>query len=224
MAAIQVTATAASLPKISSGRDNCTPRSVEGYGLSKMKKPSEIAAEPLCSADQHKRTATRVKRVAGSLRTEISRAEISGLSPDELATLSKAAAILDELGTNYAKAAALKKRAETEFEKLRLRVDEDVRKQFASVSSIADQVCLIAAALPYAIKPGVAPKWTVRDLTYYMGEAIDSLVYSLTKNPQGRSPDILAKEAWEKFQGHRATIELQHSDAIAALGALSPPA
>lgn len=190
-----------------------------------MKKPKDIiAGSPLDSADAHKRTTTRIKRVAGSLQAEIARADTLGLNPDEVTVLAKAVALLDALGKNYATAAAMRKRAETEFEKLRVRVDEEVRKQFSSVSSIADQVCLIAAALPYAIKPGVAPKWTVRDLTYYMGEAIDSLVYSLTKNSQGRSPDILAKEAWEKFQVHRATIELQHSDAIATLGALSPPA
>lgn len=187
-----------------------------------MKPPHDLAALPFDSADAHKRTATRVKRVAGSLRTEIARAEISGLSPDELATLSKAAALLDALGKNYATAAALKKRAETEFEKLRLRVDEEVRKQFGTVSSAADQVCLIVAVLPHAIKPGVAPNWTVRDLTYYMGEAIDSLVYSLTKKCHDRSPESVVKEAWDKFLQLRAAIEFRHGDAIAALDALSP--
>lgn len=195
---------------------------MKGYGRSIMKHPRDIAASPLDSADAHKRSATRIKRVAGSLQAEIARADTLGLNRDEVTVLAKAVALLDALGKNYATAAAIRKREQTEFEKQHRRVSDEVRKQFASLATVGDQVCLVAAVMPYLITTGSATTWNLSDLAYYMDEAKGTLAYTLTKQLQGRSPKTVVQEAWEKFQQNRTAIGLRHGDIIAALGALSP--
>lgn len=62
-----------------------------------MKSASELAASRLDSPDAHKKRATSLRRLAGSLNSEAGRVEKTGLSEEELRTLRNAEAILVRL-------------------------------------------------------------------------------------------------------------------------------
>ena len=72
-----------------------------------MKTASELADSVFRGADEHKRRATQLKRVAGGIRSEIAAAGSTGLSQAETLELSKAATLLDTLSARYTSAQKL---------------------------------------------------------------------------------------------------------------------
>ena len=74
-----------------------------------MKAPSELSTGIFSGPAEQKKAATRLKRLAGGLRSEVV-ATVHGLNEKETKALMAAIAVIDELAIHYGKAAAICRR------------------------------------------------------------------------------------------------------------------
>ncbi len=175
-----------------------------------MKSVTEWKADTLTSPDEHKRRATTIRRLAGSLRSEIEGRRTSGLDDKEQTILSQAVALLERMAANRdsaRKAAAARIAAHNLREK---EIKAAMSGNFGQLVSIPDMVSLVAAVRSYDLR-----EWGSKDLDdlkWYAAEALASLAYTLAKEA-GPAAEVVAA-AWEKFGRARAELEAKYRPII----------
>lgn len=187
-----------------------------------MKTAAELAEAVFRSADEHKRRATQLKRVAGGIRSEIAAASSTGLSQAEMSELSKAATLLDTLAARYTSAQKLAQQKQLDKDRREKQITAAMAGSFSALSTISDKVALIGAVQSYTLKPEIID--SVRDLDYQFKEAIGSLAYILAGQMNGRPAEIPVAEAWAKFEAERPRLIDRNKSMILSLEAKSASA
>jgi len=177
-----------------------------------MKTASELADSFFRSADEHKRRATQLKRVAGGIRSEIAAAASTGLSEAETLALSKAATLLDTLSARYTSARKLAQQKQLDKQLREKQITAAMAGTFTALSTIPDKVALIGAVQSHTLKPEIIANQ--RDLDYQFREALGSLAYTLAGQMNGRPADAPVAEAWKKFEAERPKIIDRHKTMI----------
>lgn len=179
-----------------------------------MKKPEDLAAMPLTSADEHKRRGTTLRRVAGGIE-----AQLSGpfeLSAQEKTLLQEAARLLNRMANISLQAAKLRQRANAAAEARRTSIKAAAASTFGSLSSVADKVALVAAVQSYSLRANsyslsVHP----HALEQLFAEAQDGLVWTLAGSDLSTPHEVLVSQAWQKFLDGRDAILAQYKEIIA---------
>lgn len=182
-----------------------------------MKTASELADSMFRSADEHKRRATQLKRVAGGIRSEIAAASSSGLSQAETLELSKAAALLDTLSARYKSAEKLARQKQLDKQLREKQITGAMTSTFTALSTIPDKVALIGAVQSYTLKPEIIGNQ--RDLDFQFREALGSLAYTLAGQMNGQHPTIPVADAWRKFEAERPRLIDRYKSMILTLEA-----
>lgn len=182
-----------------------------------MKTASELADSVFRSADEHKRRATQLKRVAGGIRSEMAASGSTGLSQDEQLVLSKAATLLETLSARYKSAQKLAQQKQLEKELREKQITAAMVGNFTALSTIQDRVALIGAVQSYTLKPEIID--SIRDLEYQFREAIGSLAYTLAGQMNGQHPTIPVADAWRKFEAERPRLIDRYKSMILTLEA-----
>ena len=169
-----------------------------------MKTASELADSLFRSADEHKRRATQLKRVAGGIRSEIAAAGTTGLSQAETLELSKAATLLDTLSARYTSAQKLAQQKQLDKQLREKQITAAMAGNFTALSTIPDKVALIGAVQSYTLKPEIIGNQ--RDLDFQFREALGSLAYTLAGQMNGQHPTIPVADAWTKFETERPRL------------------
>ena len=177
-----------------------------------MKTASELADSAFRSANEHKRRATQLKRVAGGIRSEIAAAGSTGLSQAETLELSKAATLLDTLSARYTSAQKLAQQKQLDKALREKQITAAMAGTFTALSTIQDKVALIGAVQCYTLKPEIIDNQ--RDLDFQFREALGSLAYTLAGQMNGRPAEIPVSEAWKKFEAERARLIDRHKTMI----------
>lgn len=184
-----------------------------------MKTDSELADAAFRGAEEHKRRATQLKRVAGSIRSEIAAAGTTGLSQSETLELSKAATLLDTLSARYTSAQKLAQQKQIDKQLRENQISAAMAGTFTALSTIQDKVALIGAVQSYTLKPEIIDNQ--RDLDFQFREALGSLTYTLAGQMNGRPAAIPVAEAWQKFEAERGRLIDRHKAMILHLEAKS---
>lgn len=179
-----------------------------------MKTPSEFSTGIFFNPAEQKKASTRLKRLAGGLRSEVT-ATVHGLDEKETKALMAAIAVIDELAIRYGKAAAICRRRQEEREKSEKRIRALMAKNFAALASIEDRIAFIAATHSYRLRFGQIA--SVSDLDYYFKEDLNSFIYRTSGELDGRTPEAAVSEAWAKFEEGRAGLGAQHQALIRRL-------
>lgn len=182
-----------------------------------MKSASELAASRLDSPESHKKRASSLRRLSGSLNSEAARAEITGLSQEELRTLRNAEAVLDRLAKAYTAASKLAQQRQQDEDRAEKVIRASMEANFLGLKTVGERVALIAAVQSYVLRGGSNIK-TPRDLDFYFDDSITHLVTTLARTAQSRSAALVVQEAWETFNAARAELEGKHKDLIEGLG------
>ena len=179
-----------------------------------MKTPAEIFETHWTGADEFKRSATRLRRLAGGLSNE-AKATSHGLSEKETKALAAAITVVDELAKHYDKAASLSKKRIDDRTRAEKRLRAAMAGNFLSLSSVEDKVAFIGATHSWRLRTGSVV--TLEDLDYYFQDELTSFTYRMSGELKERTPEVAAAEAWAKFQDGRGTLVLQHRDLIQRL-------
>lgn len=178
-----------------------------------MKTVKELAADRLDTPDSHKRRATGLRRLSGGLRTEAERSNDTGLSDKELRTLKEAADILSALATRFDGAGKERKKVLDARVAMEVKVRAAMQGNFATLTSIPDQVAFVAATSEYQIKNLL----TLADLKDAIKENTDFVAYRLAEQSMSRYPEDVVADAWNRFQAMRAGLQDKHAAAIGRL-------
>ena len=176
-----------------------------------MKNPAEIIESHWTGADEFKRSATRLKRLAGGLRNEVV-TTTHGLNENETKALMAAIKVVDELASSYGKAAVLSKKRIEDRTNAEKRIRAAMDTTFAALESVEDRVAFIGATCSYRLRGGSV--MTLADLDYYFKEEMDSFVYRMSGELKDRTPEVAAAEAWAKFQAGLSDLVLQYREVI----------
>ncbi len=179
-----------------------------------MKAPSELSTGIFSGPAEQKKAATRLKRLAGGLRSEVV-ATVHGLNEKETKALMAAIAVIDELAIHYGKAAAICRRRQEERDKAEKKIRALMAGNFVALASIEDKVTFIAAVHSYRLRVGQIV--SVRDLDYYFQEDLSGFIYRMSGELKARTPEAAVSEAWEKFEEGRAALTLLHQSLIQKL-------
>ena len=179
-----------------------------------MKNPREISDTCWNGPDELKRTANRLKRLAGGLRSEVT-ASSHGLSEKEAAALRTALTLTDEMASRYSKAAALSKKRIEERTKAEKGLRLAMAKTFLALSSIEDKIAFIAAAHSYRLRVGSI--LSRQDLDYYFTDDLNSFIYRLSGEINDGTPTLVAADAWAKFTAARDELTQRHHELILRL-------
>ncbi|MFZ5525885.1 MAG: hypothetical protein ACOZE7_04445 [Pseudomonadota bacterium] len=180
-----------------------------------MLKPADLAAKMLTSADEHKRTATNLRRLTGGIAAQ--RDGSFGLSDSEKSVLAAACQLLDRMADVASQASKLRKKADEAAEARRAAIKSAAASNFGRLSSVADKVALIGAVQSYSLRNN-AEEWATSKhmLPQVFREALDQLTWTLAGSNASEPADQVVAQAWEKFQLGRAAIEDQHARLIVA--------
>ncbi|MFC5550319.1 hypothetical protein [Massilia aerilata] len=178
-----------------------------------MKTVKELAADRLDTPDSLKRRATSLRRLSGGLLAETERSSDTGLNDKELRTLKEAADILSVLATRFDGAGKEKKKLLDAREVMKVKVREAMKGKFDELTSIPDQVALVAATSEYQIKN----LSTLADLRDAMKENMDYLIYRFAEQAMSRDPKVVVAEGWDRFQTMRASLQGKHAATIGRL-------
>lgn len=176
-----------------------------------MKTPAELAESFLDTPESHRRSSTRLKRLAGGLRSEL-RVQSNGFTQEEQEILVNAASLLDALSTNYTQAAALSKAQREKKDALEKQCAAAIKSTFGALTSNTDKVALIAAVQSYHIRNGNIQ--SQRDLDQYAKDAMDSLAYTLAGQVKDKTIEAVAAEAWQKFEGAKQGLIEKYQSVI----------
>lgn len=179
-----------------------------------MKTPTELSTAAFASPSDQKKTTTRLKRLAGGLRSEVTTTS-HGLSEKETKALVAAVAVVDELATRYGKAAAIGRRREDDRERAGHRIRAAMAGNFMALSSVEDKVTFIAATYSFRLRNGQVA--SMEDLDYYFRDDLASFIYRMSGELKGRTPDVAVAEAWAKFEAGRADLAQRHRALILTL-------
>lgn len=178
-----------------------------------MKTVKELAAERFEGPDTLKRRAVGLRRLCGGLRTEAERAKDTGLTDKELRTLKEATDILFILAARYDGARKEKQKLLNAVQAMEVKVREAMKGKFDELTSIPDQVALVAATAEYQIRN----LSTLADLRDAMKENTDYLARRFAEQSMSREPKEVVAEAWDKFQTIRASLQSKHAATIGRL-------
>lgn len=182
-----------------------------------MKSASELAASRLDSPDSHKKRATSLRRLAGSLNSEAGRVEKTGLSEEELRTLMNAEAILVRLAKAYTGASILAQQRLQDDDRAEKAISAAMESNFLGLKTVAERVALIAAVQSYILRSGSLVT-SPGDLQHYFDDSIKHLVTTLSRTAKGRPAAVVVQEAWDTFNAARVALESKHKDLIEGLG------
>lgn len=178
-----------------------------------MLKAKDLAAKALMSVDEHKRSATTLRRLSGGIGAQRSNAlELSG---SEKAILTEAEHLLDRMAEVAAQAAKLRKKAEEIATARRDAIKAATESTFGRLSTVADKVALIGAVQSYSLKAN-AEAWATSQhmLAEVFRDAMDDLTWKLARSEPNKPVSDLVADAWTRFQQGRAAIEDQHARLI----------
>lgn len=178
-----------------------------------MKTVKELAAERFESPDSLKRRAVGLRRLTGGLRAETERSNDTGLTDKELRTLNEAADILAALATRFDGAGKERKKVLDARGAMEVKVRAAMQGNFATITSIPDQVAFVAATSEYQIKNLL----TLADLKDAIKENTDFVVYRLAEQSMSRDPKDVVADAWNRFQTTRAGLQDKHAATIGRL-------
>lgn len=178
-----------------------------------MKTVKQLAADRFDTPDSLKRRATGLRRLSSGLRTETERSSDTGLSDKELRTLKEAADILSVLATRFDGAGKEKKKSLDAREAMKVKVRQAMKGNFDEITSVPDQVALVAATSEYQIKN----LSTLADLRDAMKENMDYIIYRFAEQSMSRDPKVVVAEGWDRFQTMRASLQGKHATTIARL-------
>lgn len=181
-----------------------------------MLKASELAAKAFTSADEHKRTATTLRRLSGGIGAQ--RSNALELNEKEKAVLSSAMQLLDRMAEVAAQASLMRKKVQVVAEARRAAIKVTCASTFGTLSTVAGKVALIGAVQSYSLR-GNAEAWATDKymLASVFRDALDGLVWSLAEGDVDKPVDEVVAQAWEKFLKGRADIEDKHARVIVAL-------
>lgn len=179
-----------------------------------MKTPTELTDSHWTGADEFKRSATRLKRLAGGLRNEVV-ATTHGLSENETKALAAAIKVVDELASRYGKAATLSKKRIDDRTRAEQRIRKAMAGNFMSLASVEDKIAFIGAVNSYRLRVGSI--LTLQDLDYYFPEELSSFTYRLSGELKNRTPEVAVIEAWAKFTDGKSALMLKHRELIQRL-------
>ena len=179
-----------------------------------MRTPTELTTGVFTSPSEQKKTTTRLKRLAGGLRSEVA-SSAHGLDEKENKALVAAIAVVDELASRYGKAAAIGRRRQEEREKAEKRIRVLMAGNFMALSSVEDRIAFIAATHSYRLRAGDIA--SMKDLDYYFLDDLNSFIYRMSGELNGRTPEDATAEAWAKFEAGRAGLEQRHRAVILKL-------
>jgi hypothetical protein len=178
-----------------------------------MKTVKELAADRLDTPDSLKRRATGLRRLSGGLRTETERSSDTGLNDKELRILKEAADILSVLATRFDGAGKERKKVLDARGAMEVKVRAAMQGNFATLTSIPDQVAFVAATSEYQIKNLL----TLADLNDAIKENIDFVAYRLAEQSMSRDPKDVVADAWNRFEAMRAGLQDKHAATIGRL-------
>jgi len=180
-----------------------------------MLKASDLAAKALTSADEHKRTATTLRRLSGGLSAQ--RDSALDLSEKEKLILNEAVQLLDRMADVAAQAASLRKKADQAAEARREAIKAATASTFGRLSTVADRVALIGAVQSYSLRHNTA-EWVTNKhmLADVFRDALDGLTWTLAGADTTKPVAEVVAQAWAKFQDGRVAIEDQHARLIVA--------
>ena len=179
-----------------------------------MKTPTELTDTHWTGADEFKRSATRLKRLAGGLRNEAV-ATTHGLSENETKALAAAIKVVDELASRYGTAATLSKKRIDDRTRAEQRIRKAMSGNFLALASVEDRVAFIGATYSFRLRTGSV--MTLQDLDYYFKDDLTSFIYRLSGELKNRTPEVVAAEAWAKFEDGRSALVQRHRDLIERL-------
>ena len=180
-----------------------------------MLKPAELAAKVLTSADEHKRTATTLRRLSGGIDAHINCS--MELSEKEKSVLAEAIQMLNRMADVAAQASKLRKKTDEAAVARREAIKVAAATTFGRLSSVVDKVALIGAVQSYSLRNN-AEAWATNKhmLEEVFREALDGLTWTLAREDATKPAAEVVAQAWEKFQAGRASIEDQHARLIVA--------
>lgn len=181
-----------------------------------MLKPTELAAKSLISADEHKRTANTLRRLAGGLNAQ--RGNALELNDKEKGVLAEAIQLLERMAETTVQASKITKKRWDAEQTCREEIRAALRPTFGGLSTVTDKVALIGAVQSYSLKNN-SEDWATNKhmLDEVFRSAIEDLPWRLARASDSRPAAEIAAEAWAKFQEGRADIEQQHASLIVAL-------
>jgi hypothetical protein len=194
-----------------------------------VKRAKDIAGAYLSRASEEfaKRTSS-TKRLASGIRSVLGFDDLD-LSEKERATLNSAVALLGDIATTYAQAAALKKRAEARCEKRKADVLVAMKDNFAALTGTADCVALLAFISGWTFDAdqmgGERHTHTLADAKYLLGDflrrELGSLAWTIASSEHASVKDLPPAGAvatwWQLFQQKRAALQDKHAAAIVRL-------
>lgn len=178
-----------------------------------MKTVKELAAKPFESPESHKRRAVGLRRLTGGLRAETERSDDTGLSEKELRTLKDAADILSILAARFDGAGKERKKVLDARAAMEVKVRAAMQGNFATLTSIPDQVAFVASTSEYQVKNLL----TLADLKDAIKENTDFVAYRLAEQSMSRDPKDVVADAWNRFQTMRAGLQDKHAATIGRL-------
>jgi hypothetical protein len=180
-----------------------------------MKTVKELAAERFEGPDSLKRRAQALRRLSGGLSAEAQRKNDTGLTDKELRTLNEAAHILSTLATRYDGAKKEKQKLIDATQIMEVKVREAMKGNFGQLTSVSDQVALVAASAEYQLKDDRVR--TLLDLRDAVKENTDYLARRWAEQSMMRSPTEVVSEAWTKFENVRDKLQSKHAALIERL-------
>lgn len=152
-----------------------------------MRKPADLALQPLRSALEWKKQATQLKRVAGALRTEIGAAELLGLDAKELGALREALPVLASMAEACEKACKAREQQDKAIAKRETEAARLFQSSLGGLTSIRDKVALVASVTAYQLRS----IHDLADLDYFTKEALGSIYYQAARSNDAL-PDVVA--------------------------------
>lgn len=178
-----------------------------------MKTIAEIAEEMLMSPKDFKTRATTLRRLSSGVRAELDGAARTGLTDKEQSALNAAAVVLSTLAAKMDGAGKLKQKERAAVEAMEVRARAAMKDTFYQLTSIPDQVALIAATASYQVQHLAS----LTDLDYYFKENIEHLAYRMAKEALSGDLTQVAAGAWTRFQDTKPTLQDKHAQTIGRL-------
>lgn len=173
-----------------------------------MRTPGDLAKDALTSAAEHARRATALRRLAGSVRAQI--VGVLGLNDKERKTLADAHGLLERMADLSKQAAVLAKKRSSDRAAREQAIRLAMNANFARLSSVGDQVALIAAVNNEVLTGAVPNADHLRRLRDEFIDALDGLVSSLARQDNDKRPEALVAEAWARFERTKAATQATH--------------
>ena len=180
-----------------------------------MRTAKDLANDALTSETEHKRRAAALRRLAGGVRAHVD--GVLDLTAKERKALGDAQVVLERMADVSKQAAALAKKRSVDRAVREKAIRLAMKANFARLSSVGDQVALIAAVNNEVLTRAVANTDSLRRLRSEFADTLDALGRSLARQGNDKKPDELVAEAWARFERTKAAALAKHRALIDAL-------